>query len=115
VTKVFHPLALNPLYEIDAGLVESLVAEFKTLAPTLIEGIQKGHRSRDFATLALHARSLKSSTKVLGFEKIAERCHQIEVAAHEKSLLPDADIATLPILKNEALLAIERYLELKVA
>lgn len=112
--RVFRHEALDDIYLVDESLVEIFIREFRTLAPTLTRSIEDAQTGGDFKKAELHSHALKSSAKLLGFDKMAEVCLKIENSAQAQVFKTDL-VSQLPALYGEALSAIELYLESRKA
>lgn len=113
MSQTFEPEALTELFALEEdtpGLVQSLVNDFVRVSLKLSQDIMNAMAKGDFSTLEMGAHSLKSSSKVLGLNQLANVCFEIESAAHHKKLAPAA-ISQIPQLRDVALTAITDFLK----
>jgi two-component system sensor histidine kinase/response regulator len=82
--QVFDHSALNELYELqsedDPHLVSELIKDYLSQLDTNINGIVVAFSQSDFKNVEAGAHSLKSSSRVLGLERMGEICFELEEA-----------------------------------
>jgi CheY-like chemotaxis protein/HPt (histidine-containing phosphotransfer) domain-containing protein len=76
---------LETRYFGDRELAESIVRTFLEESPRLLKNIRDALLSRDFASLQLHAHSLKSAAATIGLDDLRESALQLEQAARSGS------------------------------
>lgn len=113
MNTTFNPIALEPLFELELDtpdLVQILADDYVENSSKFVEQISTAATKADFGTLELASHSLKSSSKVLGMDLLAETCLEIELAAHGKKLAPDA-IQRVAEQREKGIEALQGYLK----
>ncbi|MEK6554575.1 MAG: Hpt domain-containing protein [Bdellovibrionota bacterium] len=117
MTPIFRPEALVELHQLEkdgaSGLVKSLFDDYTANAPISVKAIEAAYSLQDYKQVEFTAHSLKSSSKALGLEKMAELCKEIEYAADANQFATDA-ITSLAKQNTLALEALSQYAATKL-
>lgn len=104
---VFNPTALQELIELEKegeqGLVSSLIADYQENSTKILQQIAHGIVSEEFSQIEIKIHSLKSSSALLGLEKLAGFCQHLEDRIKRQA--PSED--EISKLKEEHRLAVE--------
>ena len=114
---IFNLDALSELIELEdtgeAGLIDSLVTDYLNGWQTLTGDLESAVSTRDYLTIERSAHSMKSSSALLGLERLAAVAFLIEDEARDQKY----NAVHLPRLKSEFTLAkveIERFRETRL-
>lgn len=85
---VFNPEALSEIIQIEndgeIGLIAGLVGDFTASIPTFIKAFEAAIQKNDYNEIERQAHSLKSSSRLLGLEKVGAVCAVIEDEARRQ-------------------------------
>lgn len=88
--QVFDPAALNELYELqsdeDPHLVAELIKDYLSQLDANLNGIINAFSQNDYKNVEAGAHSLKSSSRVLGLERMGEICFELEEGGRVQKL-----------------------------
>ena len=108
----FNPNAFSELIELEeagsAGLIDDLIGDYMKTSEVLVRAITDSARSLDLKLLERSAHSLKSSSRLLGVDALAEVAFRIEEAARAGSI-GDDDVRALPALLPPGLIELARF------
>lgn len=104
---IFNPTALQELIELEKdgekGLVKSLIADYQENSTKILQQVCQEIVKKEVSQIEIRIHSLKSSSALLGLEKLAGLCQRLEDNV-KKQIPSDAEIQHL---KEEHRLAIE--------
>ncbi len=111
--KTFDESLLEPLHELqvkgEPSFVGGLISDFLKQVTELNEAVQTAQKAADVAALEQAAHKLKSSSAVLGLEKIAGICLSIEDSARKRRPTEN-QVAALDLATPEAVVVLKSYL-----
>lgn len=92
--QVFDESALTELYELqsedDPHLVAELMKDYLSQLDTNINGLIEAFKQNDYKNVEAAAHSLKSSSRVLGLERMGEVCFELEEEGRNHFLKQEA-------------------------
>lgn len=107
--QVFAEAALTELYELqgedDPHLVAELMKDYLSQLDANINGLIEAFKQNDYKTVEASAHSLKSSSRVLGLERMGEVCFELEEEGRNRCLKAEflASLIETSTLSAEAL------------
>jgi HPt (histidine-containing phosphotransfer) domain-containing protein len=109
---IFNIEAFSELIELEdqgsAGLIVDLIGDYMVNSAALSLAIVESARSVDLKLLERSAHSLKSSSKLLGLEALAEVAYRIEDGARQGAVRVD-DVALIRLYLDPALVELMRF------
>jgi CheY-like chemotaxis protein/HPt (histidine-containing phosphotransfer) domain-containing protein len=94
---LFDPASLSPVVGDDPGVIAAVLGDFLVAARTICQDLGSALRDGAMPAMAQAAHKLKSSARMVGAVRLADRCAAIETAARRGDL-PDvlaADVESL--------------------
>ena len=111
--QVFDESALTELYELqsedDPNLVAELIKDYLSQLETNLNGISDSFTRNDAKSVEAGAHSLKSSSRVLGLERMEEICFELEEDGRTGHLKQES-LAFLLETARESAAALQAYI-----
>lgn len=116
--KLFKPEALEYFSNLEkenfTDFILNLIHQYEVSSESLLTELLQGFRERNRNKIHLAAHTLRSSSQMLGLQKLAENCAAIEKAVQENMHLK-IDISMMPTLYRVSLKLLKDHLDKRVS